>query len=97
MPKEKALFLIGSPNQTTQMHQIAQLLADDFELYFSQLYYDGWQRGFHKFLLWTGGLNRTIVTASSRRRLMLPWPLTAWADCRRRLKLSQLHKTTTVS
>lgn len=62
MARKKVLFLIGSPNQTTQMHQIAQLLEDEFEPYFSQLYYDGWQRGFYRFLLWTGGLNRTIVT-----------------------------------
>ena len=62
MTRKKALFLIGSPNQTTQMHQIAQLLEDEFEPYFSQLYYDGWQRPFYRFLLWTGGLNPTIVT-----------------------------------
>lgn len=62
MSRKKALFLIGSPNQTTQMHQIAQLLDDEFEPYFSQLYYDGWQRPFYKFLLWTGGLDKTIVT-----------------------------------
>lgn len=62
MSRKKVLFLIGSPNQTTQMHQIAQLLDDEFEPYFSQLYYDGWQRPFYKFLLWTGGLDPTIVT-----------------------------------
>ena len=54
MSRKKVLFLIGSPNQTTQMHQIAQLLDDEFEPYFSQLYYDGWQRPFYKFLLWIG-------------------------------------------
>ena len=68
MSRKKVLFLIGSPNQTTQMHQIAQLLADEFEPYFSQLYYDGWQRPFYKFLVWTGGLDRTIVTGKIKAK-----------------------------
>lgn len=68
MPRKKVLFLIGSPNQTTQMHQIAQLLEDEFEPYFSQLYYDGWQRKFYEFLLWTGGLNNTIVTGKIKAK-----------------------------
>ncbi|MFC6223640.1 hypothetical protein ACFP2F_10340 [Hymenobacter artigasi] len=68
MSRKKVLFLIGSPNQTTQMHQIAQLLADEFEPYFSQLYYDGWQRPFYKFLLWSGGLDKTIVTGKIKAK-----------------------------
>jgi len=68
MTRKKALFLIGSPNQTTQMHQIAQLLEDEFEPCFSQLYYDGWMRGFYRFLLWTGGLNPTIVTGKIKAK-----------------------------
>jgi hypothetical protein len=68
MSRKKALFLIGSPNQTTQMHQIAQLLEDEFEPYFSQLYYDGWQRKFYEFLVWTGGLDKTIVTGKIKAK-----------------------------
>ena len=68
MSRKKVLFLIGSPNQTTQMHQIAQLLEVDFEPYFSQLYYDGWQRSFYRFLVWTGGLNKTIVTGKIKAK-----------------------------
>ncbi|MBU6122478.1 hypothetical protein [Hymenobacter siberiensis] len=68
MSRKKVLFLIGSPNQTTQMHQIAQLLANEFEPYFSQLYYDGWQRPFYKFLLWSGGLDKTIVTGKIKAK-----------------------------
>ena len=68
MSRKKVLFLVGSPNQTTQMHQIAQLLEDEFEPYFSQLYYDGWQRPFYRFLLWTGGLDRTIVTGKIKAK-----------------------------
>lgn len=62
MPRKKVLFLIGSPNQTTQMHQIAELLRDEFDPYFSQLYYDGWQRGFYRFLIWSNVLKGTVVT-----------------------------------
>ena len=40
MLRKKILFLIGSPNQTTQMHQIASQLGEH-DCYFSQLYYDG--------------------------------------------------------
>ena len=62
MSRKKVLFLVGSPNQTTQMHQIAQLLTDEFEPFFSQIYYDGFLRPFYKFLCWSGGLNPTVVT-----------------------------------
>jgi len=59
---KKALYLIGSPNQTTQMHQVAQLLADEYEPHFSQLYYDGWMRSFYQVLLKSRALDGTIVT-----------------------------------
>ncbi len=35
--RKKILFIIGSPNQTTQMHQIASRLPD-YDCYFSQIY-----------------------------------------------------------
>ena len=35
--RKKILFIIGSPNQTSQMHQIASQLPD-YDCYFSQLY-----------------------------------------------------------
>jgi len=38
MLKKKILFIIGSPNQTTQMHQIATHLEVDFDCYFSQVF-----------------------------------------------------------
>ncbi len=37
MPKKKILFIIGSPNQTTQMHQVAAMLPD-YDCFFSQLF-----------------------------------------------------------
>jgi len=36
--KKKILFLTGSPNQTTQMHQISEHLNEKFDCYFSQLF-----------------------------------------------------------
>ena len=68
MARKKVLFLIGSPNQTTQMHQIAQLLEDEFEPFFSQIYYDGPLRPLYKFLCWSGGLNPTVVTGSIKAK-----------------------------
>jgi hypothetical protein len=38
MSKKKIIFLIGSPNQTAQMHQISTFLSDDFDCYFSQVF-----------------------------------------------------------
>ena len=37
MSRKKILFVIGSPNQTSQMHQIAIQLPE-YECYFSQLF-----------------------------------------------------------
>jgi hypothetical protein len=38
MSRKKIIFLIGSPNQTTQMHQISTHLCGEFDCYFSQLF-----------------------------------------------------------
>jgi len=65
---KKALYLIGSPNQTTQMHRVAQLLEEEYEPYFSQLYYDGWMRGFYKWLLRNNILDRTIVQGQIKEK-----------------------------
>src|ERR1700759_3154340 len=35
--KRKILFIVGSPNQTSQMHQVASQLPE-YDCYFSQLY-----------------------------------------------------------
>ena len=65
---KKALYLIGSPNQTTQMHRVAQLLEEEYEPYFSQLYYDGWMRGFYKWLLRNNILEKTIVQGQIKEK-----------------------------
>jgi hypothetical protein len=38
--KKKILFVIGSPNQTTQMFQIYQHLKDDYDCFFTQFFGD---------------------------------------------------------
>ena len=38
--KKKILFLIGSPNQTLQMHQISNYLKDEYDCWFSQIFPD---------------------------------------------------------
>ena len=65
---KKALYLVGSPNQTTQMHQVAQLLADEYEPYFSQIYYDGWMRGFYEWLLRHNVLTNTAVHGLAKEK-----------------------------
>ncbi len=37
MKRKKILFIIGSPNQTTQMHKIASELGE-YDCYFSQVF-----------------------------------------------------------
>lgn len=38
--RKKILFIVGSVNQTSQMHQISAQLADDYDCWFSQFYAD---------------------------------------------------------
>lgn len=40
--KKKILFIIGSPNQTTQMYQIYLNLKDEFDCYFTQFFVGDW-------------------------------------------------------
>jgi len=48
MPRKKILFIIGSPNQTTQMYQIYQHLQDEFDCYFTQFFPGDWIMWFTK-------------------------------------------------
>lgn len=56
MTKPKALFICGSPNQTSQMHKISQALPD-FDAYFTPYY----ASGFLYYLTKTGILDFTIM------------------------------------
>ena len=57
--KKKILFTIGSPNQTSQMHQISSFLKDDYDCWFSQFYPD---YEFEKWPLKAGLLETTIMS-----------------------------------
>jgi len=65
MAKKKILFIIGSPNQTSQMHQISSFLKDDYDCWFSQFYPD---YGFEKMWLKLGFVEHTIMDGPFRRK-----------------------------
>jgi hypothetical protein len=60
MHKKKILFVVGSLNQTTQMHQISRFLDTEFDCYFTQFYPSGdfanWlvKKGFFDNTIWGG-------------------------------------------
>lgn len=59
MAKKKIIFTIGSPNQTSQMHQISSFLKDDYDCWFTQFYPD------YEFETWPlkwGILENTIMS-----------------------------------
>jgi hypothetical protein len=63
--RPRVLFICGSLNQTTQMHQIAQQLPE-LDAYFTPFYCDGLVER----LRWTGFLNRTIASWRWRKICM---------------------------
>jgi hypothetical protein len=63
--KKKILFIIGTPNQTTQMHQIAKFLDDSFECYFSQIFSS--HTAFET-VVKTGILNHTIFAGEIKQK-----------------------------
>jgi hypothetical protein len=58
MKKKKMLFIVGSPNQTSQMHQISEYLKDEYECWFSQFMPDTW---YEKLFLRKGWIDFTIL------------------------------------
>jgi hypothetical protein len=62
--KKKILFIIGSPNQTSQMHQIASRLPE-YDCYFSQIYSKNF---FARLCLRAGWLESTILSGEFRRK-----------------------------
>ncbi|MEM7104848.1 MAG: hypothetical protein AAF502_17050 [Bacteroidota bacterium] len=63
MAKKKILFIIGSPNQTSQMHQISEFLPE-YDCYFSQFFTDS---KFAHFLISKGLFDQTILAGKFRR------------------------------
>jgi hypothetical protein len=64
IPRKKILFIIGSPNQASQMHQIASLLPD-YDCYFSQLYS---KHPIISAVVRAGLLDTTILAGEFRRK-----------------------------
>lgn len=62
--RKKILFTIGSPNQASQMHQIASLLPD-YDCYFSQLYS---KHPIVRLAKRTGLLDTTILAGEFKRK-----------------------------
>src|SRR5215469_3522920 len=62
--RKKILFIIGSPNQASQMHQIASHLAD-YDCYFSQIYS---KHPIIKTVVRTGLLDTTILAGEFKRK-----------------------------
>jgi hypothetical protein len=62
--RKKILFIIGSPNQVSQMHQIAANLPD-YECFFSQLYS---KHPIIRMAVRGGFLDRTILAGEFRRK-----------------------------
>lgn len=58
MEKKKILFIVGSPNQTSQMHQISEYLKDEYDCWFSQFMPDTW---YEKLFLKRGWIDFTIL------------------------------------
>src|SRR6185436_15475557 len=62
--RKKILFICGSINQTTQMHQIARELPE-YDLWFTPYYTDGWVE---YLMLKPGFLNWTIAGKKLAKR-----------------------------
>ncbi len=62
--QKKVLFIIGSPNQTTQMYAVYQHMKDDFDCWFTQTFPDN---GYEKLVYNLGLLKNTIMDGEFRR------------------------------
>src|SRR5579862_4332263 len=59
LKKKNILFIIGSPNQTSQLHQVSTFLQDEYDCWFSQFFPD------YDFEIWglkKGWLEHTIMS-----------------------------------
>lgn len=62
MSRKKILCLGGSLNQTSQLHLISQYLSTDHDIYFSQVFGDGF---FYKFMAESGISDNTVLGKNS--------------------------------
>jgi hypothetical protein len=63
--KKKILFIVGSPNQTNQMHQISEYLTDSYDCWFSQFMPDTW---YEKWALKKGWIDTTILGGTFKEK-----------------------------
>lgn len=62
--QKKVLFIIGSPNQTTQMYSVYEHLKNEYDCWFTQTFPDTW---YEKTVLKLGLLKNTIMDGEFRR------------------------------
>jgi hypothetical protein len=60
--KKNILCIVGSLNQTTQLHDIARFLDKEYDIYYSQLYGDGLA---YKFVAESGFFDNTVLGKNS--------------------------------
>lgn len=60
--KKNVLCLVGSRNQTSQLHQISQFLNDDYNVFYSQIFGEGY---FYKLVAEAGFLDNTVLGRDS--------------------------------
>jgi hypothetical protein len=65
MERKKILFIVGSPNQTNQMHQISEYLKEEYECWFSQFMPDTW---YEKLFLKNGWIDTTILGGTFKEK-----------------------------
>ena len=65
MERKKILFIVGSPNQTNQMHQISEYLKDEYDCWFSQFMPDTW---YEKWALRKGWIDVTILGGTFKQK-----------------------------
>jgi hypothetical protein len=62
MPKKNILCIVGSLNQTSQLSQIASFLSQDYNIYYTQVYGNGF---FYKFMAESGIFDNTVLGVGS--------------------------------
>jgi hypothetical protein len=60
--KKNILCVVGSRNQTSQLHQISQYLTDEYDVYYTQLFGDGF---FYKLIAEAGFIDNTVLGRDS--------------------------------
>ena len=65
MSKKKIIFIVGSPNQMSQMYQISELLKHEYDCWFSQFHPDHW---YERMVVNAGFMDTTIMAGNFREQ-----------------------------